>query len=136
MGRRIAGVASDEEIKNVKDFLNGYRLNAKLLRLDRYEREYFEERGVCDYESVGEVPLAKARMYRIRHFITSLPNSEEKIFLYYHYVRGINAEKCGEMLGISRSSAFRLKNRALNKAALAFGKWVSDQMGEFTPCTQ
>ena len=66
---------------------------------------------------MGDIALARARMYEIRHFINSLPNCDEKLFLYYRYVRGESVERCAEMLGISRSSAYRLKNRALSLAA-------------------
>ncbi len=100
------------EIKRAEDYLKGYRINGKLLRLDKYEREYFKDKGAVEYESVGEVPLARARMYEVRHFINSLPNCDEKLFLYYHYIKGQSVERCGELLGVSRSSAFRMKKRA------------------------
>ena len=107
------------EIKRAENYLKGYRINGKLLRLDRYEREYFKDKGTVEYESVGEVPLARARMYEVRHFINSLPNCDEKLFLYYHYVKGQNVERCGELLGVSRSTAFRMKKRAHIMAVLA-----------------
>ena len=100
------------EIKRAEDFLKGYRMNGKLLRLERYEREFFGNKGNCDFEGMGEMPLARARMYEVRHLINSLPNSDEKLLLYYHYIKGENVERCGELLGLSRASAFRLKNRA------------------------
>ena len=75
------------------------------------------QRDNCDFEAMGEAPLARARMYEIRHFINSLPNSDEKILLYYHYIKGESIEKCAELLGMSRSSAFRLKRKALILAA-------------------
>ena len=98
------------------DFLKGYRLNQKLLRMERYEKEYFspQER---DIEFLGEIPLARARMYEIRHFVNELKNSDEKLLLYYHYIKGEPVERCGELLGVSRSTAFRMKARALKKAA-------------------
>lgn len=107
------------EIKRAENYLKGYRINGKLLRLDRYEKEYFKDKGVVDYESIGEVPLSRARMYEVRHFINSLPNCDEKLFLYYHYVKGQNVERCGELLGVSRSTAFRMKKRAHIMAVLA-----------------
>ncbi len=100
------------DIKMAEDFLKGYRMNGKLLRLERYEREYFGDKANCDFEAMGEVPLARARMYEVRHLINSLPNSDEKLLLYYHYIKGENVERCGELLGLSRSSAFRLKKKA------------------------
>lgn len=107
---------TSEEIKITENYLKSYTLNRKLLRLDRYEKEYFGT-DRADFEAFGEVPLARARMFDVRHFIMSLANCDEKILLYYHYVKGTNVERCAELLGISRSSAFRLKKRALIMAA-------------------
>lgn len=101
--------------ERVEDYLRGYQLNRKLVRLDRYEKEFFHtDEG--DIEAFGEAPLARARMFEIRHFIMSMKNSDEKLFLYYHYIRGESVERCGELLGIGRSTAYRLKSRALRLA--------------------
>lgn len=107
---------SADEIRETEDFLRGYELNRKLLRLDKYERTYFgykdgDESIFCD------APLARAKMFEVRHFIMEMRNSDEKLLLYYHYVRGESVERCAELLGISRSSGFRLKKRALSVAA-------------------
>ena len=107
---------SDAEIRETDDFLRGYCLNRKLLRLDKYERTYFGYEDSDESPSV-EAPLAKARMFEVRQFIMSRKNSDEKLLLYYHYVRGESVEKCAELLGVSRSSGFRLKKRALVAAA-------------------
>ena len=112
---------SEVEIKEIDNYLKGYALNMKLLRRDRYERSYF---GYKDGEDsvFNDAPLARARMFEIRHFIMEMKNSDEKLLLYYHYVRGESVEKCAELLGISRSSAFRLKKRALTLAARKRGE--------------
>lgn len=107
---------SASEIKEIDNYLKGYALNMKLLRLDRYERTYFGYRDGED-SPFNDAPLARARMFEIRHFIMEMKNSDEKLLLYYHYVRGESVEKCAELLGISRSSAFRLKKKALTLAA-------------------
>ncbi len=107
---------TDRDIETVEDYLKSYRLNRKLLRLDRYEREYFGA-DALDYESLGEAPLARARMFEVRHFIMEMKNCDEKLLLYYHYVKGEKVERCAELLGVSRSSAFRMKRRALAMAA-------------------
>ena len=106
-----------EDIKRVEDYLKGYQLNRKLLRLDRYEREYFDPDD-SDIEAFGEAPLARARMFEIRHFVMKMENSDEKLLLYYHYIKGQPVERCAELLGVSRSTAFRLKGKALKKAAM------------------
>ncbi len=103
------------DVSFADNYLKSYRLNRKLLRLDRYEKEYFGADD-NDYESMGEAPLARARMFEVRHFITEMKNCDEKLLLYYHYIKGNSVEKCAELLGISRSTSFRLKKRALEMA--------------------
>ena len=109
-----------EEFSETENYLRSYMFYKKLLRLDKYEQDYFGssafgERGI--YEHHGEISLAHAKMFEVRHFIMMMQNSDEKLLLYHHYVRGDSVERCGELLGISRSSAFRLKKRALTLAA-------------------
>lgn len=112
----VKATALQEDVKEADNYLRGYIINQKLLRLDRYERTYLGYRD--SEESVtADIPLAKAKMFEIRHFITDMGNCDEKLFLYYHYIRGETVEKCAELLGISRSSGFRLKKRALFMAA-------------------
>ena len=113
----VKNSVSEEQIKIADDYLRGYSLNQKLLRLDRYERSFF---GYEDGEDgiVGDAALARGRMFEIRHLIMSLDNCDEKLLLYYHYIRGEGVEKCAELLGMSRSSAFRLKKYALAEAYL------------------
>ena len=106
---------SAEQRSSIDDYLRGYSTNYKLLRLSRYEQEFlggsrFDDDGIS---APTEGPLAKARMYEVRHFILSLPNSDEKLLLYYHYVKGESVERCAELIGVSRRTAFRLKSRAL-----------------------
>lgn len=102
----------DKLIERTDNYLRGYQMNRKLLRLDRYEKEYFHT-SEKDFEAYGETPLARARMFEIRHFIMSLKNSDEKLMLYYHYIKSESIERCGELLGIGRSTAFRMRRRAL-----------------------
>ncbi len=103
---------SAEELRQIEDYLKGYLFYQKLLRLDRYEKKYFRV-SEWEIESPGELPLARAKMFEIRHAIMAIPNCEEKLLLYYHYIKGEPVERCAELLGISRSSAFRMKKRAL-----------------------
>lgn len=115
-----------EALSRADEYLKGYGFNRRLLRLARYEKEYFGESELEEAE-VGEPPLARARMFAIRHFIMSLPNGDEKLLLYYHYVRGESVERCSELLGIARSSGFRLKKRALLRVARALENQESGQ---------
>lgn len=103
------------ELDWMDEYLRGYGFQGKLLRLARYETSYFGKSRDCEVDA-GDAPLARARMFEVRHFIMSLPNGDEKILLYYHYIRGESIERCAELLGIARSSGYRLKKRALNLA--------------------
>jgi DNA-directed RNA polymerase specialized sigma24 family protein len=107
---------SQAEIKELDNYLKGYALNVKLLRLDKYERTYFGYKDGDD-SAFNDAPLARAKMFEVRHFIMGMKNSDEKLLLYYHYIRGESVERCAELMGISRRSAFRIKKRALEHVA-------------------
>ena len=76
----------------------------------------YEDFDSTDREILDEAPLARAKMFGVRHFILGLDNSDEKLFLYYHYIKNESVERCGELLGISRRTAYRLKEKALSLA--------------------
>ena len=103
-------------IEEMKNYLSGYKLYRDLLELEKYEREFLRSREWSS-ERPGDLTLARVKMFEIRNFILSLPNSNEKILLYIHYIDCEPIERCGDIMGISRSSAFRLKRKAL---ALAY----------------
>ncbi len=108
-----------EEFCETENYLRSYAFYKKLLKLDKYEQEYFGSSALgarSVYEHHGEISLAHARMFEVRHFIMMMQNCDEKLLLYHHYVRGDSVERCAELLGMSRSSAFRLKKRALTLA--------------------
>ena len=110
------------DTSEVEGYLRGYLLNLRLIELDGYERKMFlaaDERGteIRELEADFDLSLAQARMFEIRHFVLSMPNTEEKLFLYYRYIRGQTVEICAELLGVSRSTAYRIKDRALAIAA-------------------
>ena len=105
-----------EEFSETENYLKTYGFYKKLLRLDRYEQEYFGR----DSDRSGELSLAHAKMFEVRHFIMMMQNCDEKLLLYHHYVKGESVERCAELLGISRSSGFRLKKRALTLATELF----------------
>ena len=103
---------SEAKLREAEDYLKGYMMNRKLFRLEGYEKK----RGICsEWDEVlpGELPLARARMFEVRHAIMSMPNGDEKLFLYYRYIKGETVERCGELLGVSRAGAFRLRRRAI-----------------------
>ncbi len=84
-----------------------YLLLEKQQKANRYEREFFGR------TTTGEDAFLQARMYEIRSLWGSLPPSPEKLFLNLHFLRGHAVEKCAELMGISRSTAFRLKKRGI-----------------------
>ena len=103
--------------KEIENFLRGYCMNQKMLRMEKYEREFFGDEALRGDDGMpSESSLARARMFEVRHFILSLENSDEKLFLYYHYVKGDSVERCSELLGISVRTAYRLKARSLELA--------------------
>lgn len=108
-----------EDIKKVEEYLKGYSLNRKLVELEKYEKEYFggDEAEWEARELPADLPLARVRMFEIRHFVMALPNCEEKLLLYYRYIKGESIENCAELLGVSRSTAYRIKDKALALAA-------------------
>lgn len=106
---------TEEEKELIENYLKGFLLCRRMLSLKRYEDEYFDT-AEWNCESPAEFTVVKAKMYEVRHFIMDMPNSTEKLLLYYHYVRNDPVERCAELLGMSRSSAFRLKRRALSLA--------------------
>ena len=107
---------SSADLKRVENYLNSYKFCRRMLNLKNYEQKYFDTLE-WERESPAEFTLARAKMFEIRHFILDLPNGDEKLLLYYHFVRGETVERCGELVGVSRSSAFRMKKRGL---AIAF----------------
>ena len=107
---------SKKQRQQINDFLNGYLNFKKLLRLERYEKEYFGAKDDEESKLFSELPLARARMFEVRHFILGLPNSDEKLFLYYYYVKGESMSRCAELLGCAERSVYRIKGRALKIA--------------------
>ena len=103
------------DLKNAENYLNSYKFCRRMLNLKNYEEKYFDTLE-WEKESPAEFTLARAKMYEVRHFILDLPNGDEKLLLYYHFVRGETVERCAELLGVSRSSGFRMKKRALELA--------------------
>lgn len=114
-------LVSDEEIRAADQYLKSYRLHSRILRLA--ERDY--KRGNLT-DTPWEESLSRVELFRVRHFIMAMENCDEKLLLYYHYVRGESVEACASLLGLSRSSAFRLKRRALSLAALRLREERSD----------
>lgn len=109
-------------------FLESYGINRRMLEMMRYEKQFegetcADELG-ADFMMLpgGDEVLLKNRMYVVRRLIMSLGDSDEKTLLFYHYIKGYPVEKCALVMNISRTSAFRLKKKALEMAEKNRGK--------------
>ena len=100
----------------VQNYLESYLIYAKMLAGNRYARTYLGELPDGE-QSACDDPFLKARMLGVRGFIMSLPACRDKMLLYYRYLHGHPVEKCAELLGVSRRTAFRIAAAALRFAA-------------------
>ena len=89
-----------EKIKAADNRLSCYILYKNLLESGMTERTH-------------EDLNLRAEMFELRRSILSMPDSRERFFLYNRYIHGRTVETCAELLGISRRSAFRLREKAL-----------------------
>jgi DNA-directed RNA polymerase specialized sigma24 family protein len=118
---------TQEDICAVKKYLEGYGASKSILKMMEYEKEYFADESKAHDDDALIVPggdevLLKSKMYDVRRFILGMEDGKEKALLFYHYIRGFSVEKCSEMMGIGRTSAFRLKKKALASAAARFAE--------------
>lgn len=122
--RESCRMPSADGLEAARLYLESYRHGCRMLRADRYAREYFDDGFDRDDEEKREdeldMSLVRARLCAVRSFVSSLPCGETgRMLLYYHYIRGIPVAECAEMLDLSRAGAFRLRQRALAAAARA-----------------
>ncbi len=106
----------DPEVLRVRGFLRSYLLCRLLLQVCREEREaLLRDAHDLDTDMIlrsGET-FWRARMYEVGQLIDALPNTPEKLYLYYRYIRGESTEHIADRLGVSRRTGYRLQNRAL-----------------------
>jgi DNA-directed RNA polymerase specialized sigma subunit len=97
------------------NFLKSYSINKKIIMLNKYEKEYFPAHigDECVEIPICDEAILKAKMFEVKRFVLSLGNCNEKLILYYYYIREETVERCAELIGISRRSGFRLKSRAI-----------------------
>ncbi len=114
---QVSQESNEEKINKVKNYLEAYQLNLKMMRMNKYEREFLLDRFSEEDTTLGEDVFLQARMLEIRRFVMSLDNSDAKLILYYHYIRGESVEHCAELMHLSRRTGFRLKKKALELAA-------------------
>ena len=130
---RFTSDVSAEELRAAEEYLSSYRHGARMLDCMRYGKQfmgsevlpedpllYWSENYEDRFDSTPDADesLIRARMFGVRQFISNLRcDSNTRMLLYWHYVRGVSVTRCAEMMDISRAGAFRLRKRALECAA-------------------
>ncbi len=132
---RYASDVSAEELRAAEEYLSSYRHGARMLDCMRYGRQFMGSEVLPEdpllywsenYEEIerdsdgADESIIRARMYGVRQFISELKcDSNTRMLLYWHYIRGVTVTRCAEMMDISRAGAFRVRKRALEAAARA-----------------
>lgn len=132
---RYASDISAEELRAAEEYLSSYRHGARMLDCMRYGRQFMgsevlpedpllywsENYDEIDRSADGaDESIIRARMFGVRQFISELKcDSNTRMLLYWHYIRGVSVTRCAEMMDISRAGAFRIRKRALESAARA-----------------
>lgn len=114
--------------KEMDSILSEYSVFRKLFDMSLYDKEYFgnadfyiKEKGFLRTEDpADDSHVIMAKMFALRRFVLSLTADDERLFLFYHYIHGESVNRVGELMRISRRSAFRLKKRALEYAAVRY----------------
>lgn len=135
---RYASDVSAEELRAAEEYLSSYRHGARMLDCMRYGRQFMGSEVLPEdpllywsenYEDIErdsdgvDESIIRARMYGVRQFISELKcDSNTRMLLYWHYIRGVTVTRCAEMMDISRAGAFRVRKRALEAAARALRK--------------
>ena len=122
---------SPEEMNSI---LSEYSVFRKLFDMSMYDKEYFgnadiyiKDKGFLRTEDPTDTSHAiMAKMFSLRRFVLSLSADDERLFLFYHYIHGESVGRVGELMKISRRSAFRLKKRALEYAAVRYNIYLSN----------
>ena len=135
---RYSGDVSAEELRAAEEYLSSYRHGARMLDCMRYGKQFMgseflpedpllqwsETYDDLEYDKPdADESIIRARMYGVRQFISELKcDSNTRLLLYWHYIRGVSVTRCAEMMDISRAGAFRVRKRALECAAKALRK--------------
>ena len=112
---------TERDLTDTENYLKTYAVCFRMLQCER-----IDARRASDDRSPSVGPIFKAKMYHVRQFVMALPNTDEKLFLYYHYIRGDSISRCASLLGLSRSSTYRLRLRALAFATECLRKDARD----------
>ena len=122
-------MTADESFVRAKNFMESYAISRNMLKMhmarlegsalklasrpDRYDAEIEET-----FSDENDECFWRAKMFSVRRFVMSVDIACFKQLLFYHYIKGETVERCAELMGISRRSAFRIKKRALEYVAV------------------
>ena len=88
--------------------LRGYGKMADALRSAGSWGQKFGDSECFDEASIS------AQMYSLRSRIHSVEDTEERMFLYYYYIKRVTLQGCAQALCVSLRTVARIKNRALD----------------------
>lgn len=132
---RFAPDVTAEKLAAAREYLESYRVGQRLLACADYDRKYLARERIrrdlydhfCDENAEERVlgsrfdeTVLRAKMFGVQSFIENLHcDTNCRLLLYWHYLRGRPVALCAAIIGVSRASAFRIRRRALEAAARA-----------------
>lgn len=118
----------EESFARAKSFMESYAVSRNMLKMSgmRLDGSALKIASRADsYDAEIEAAFAdesdecfwRAKMFSVRRFVMGVDVACFKQLLFYHYIKSETVERCAELMGISRRSAFRIKKRALEYVA-------------------
>ena len=116
------------KLHEMDKILSEYSVFRSLVELNRYNKEYFGNAEILsknnnsnkDSNNTSDIYYIRSRMFELRRFVLSLQLENERLFLFYHYIHGLSVGRVADLMGIARSSMFRIKKRSLEYAAARY----------------
>ena len=102
--------------ERTRRFLADFLLCAALIEYEERSRRMDAVIGASS-NPLGNVPYWRARCRAVVSLINSMPPAREKSLLTLRYLNGHSIERCAELLGVSRRTAYRIHKRALMVAS-------------------
>lgn len=93
----------------LKRLLESYSIYKNFVRSQQYAVTYFNTDGTRKVDKKEEY---EEKMNAIESLIQLIEPSNEYTLLHLHYIHGIPIEKCAESMLLSRTTAYRMLNKA------------------------